>query len=57
MTTLAHRPDLKELLDAPAPDQPTLAGNLRDIRRVNRALGFACEHRWESWEVSLGVVS
>ena len=41
MTTLAHRPDLTELLDAPAPDRPTLAGNLRDIRLVNRALGFA----------------
>jgi ubiquinone/menaquinone biosynthesis C-methylase UbiE len=41
MTRLAHRPDLTELLDAPMPDRPTLAGNLRDIRLVNRALGFA----------------
>ena len=39
-TTLAHRPDLTELLDAPGPDRATLRRNLRDIRLINRALGW-----------------
>lgn len=39
-TTLPHRPDLTEWLDELAIDPPTLAGNLRDIRRFNRLLGW-----------------
>jgi ubiquinone/menaquinone biosynthesis C-methylase UbiE len=39
-TSLRHRPDLTELLDAPAPDQATLGANLRDIRSINRRLGW-----------------
>ncbi|MGN6674564.1 MAG: methyltransferase domain-containing protein [Thermomicrobiales bacterium] len=39
-TSLRHRPDLTELLDAPAPDQGTLGANLRDIRLINRWLGW-----------------
>lgn len=39
-TTLPHRPDLTELLDAPDPDRPTLDRNLRDIRLINRCLGW-----------------
>lgn len=39
-TSLPHRPDLNELLDAPAPDRATLGRNLRDIRLINRGLGW-----------------
>ncbi len=35
-----HRPDLAELLDAPDPDRATLDRNLRDIRWINRGLGW-----------------
>lgn len=38
-TSLAHRPDLAELLDAPHHDRGTLERNLRDIRLINRGLG------------------
>jgi ubiquinone/menaquinone biosynthesis C-methylase UbiE len=34
-----RRADAAELLDGPLDDPPTLAGNLRDLRRVNRWLG------------------
>ena len=40
MTTLPHRPDLTEWLDMLAIDPPTLAGNLRDLRRLNRLIGW-----------------
>ena len=33
--------DAVELLDGPLDDQATLAGNLRDLARVNRWLGGA----------------
>lgn len=39
-TTLPHRPDLAELLDAPETDPATLERNLRDIRLINRGLGW-----------------
>lgn len=39
-TTLPHRPDLVELLDEHAPDRATLRRNLRDIRSINRGLGW-----------------
>lgn len=39
-TTLPHRPELAEWLDTLALDPATLAGNLRDIRRLNRLLGW-----------------
>ena len=39
-TTLPHRPDLTELLDARGADRATLGANLRDIRLINRALGW-----------------
>ena len=34
-----RRTDAVELLDGPLDDLPTLAGNLRDLRRINRHLG------------------
>lgn len=39
-TTLRHRPDLGELLDDAPADPATLAANLRDIRLINRWLGW-----------------
>ncbi len=39
-TTLPHRPELTELLDAARPDATTLRANLRDIRAINRWLGW-----------------
>lgn len=39
-TRLRHRPDLGELLDRGAPDARTLGANLRDIRLINRYLGW-----------------
>lgn len=39
-TTLRHRPDLIELLDTPDLDAATLGANLRDIRLINRWLGW-----------------
>ena len=39
-TTLPHKPELTEWLDTLTMDSPTLAGNLRDIRRLNHLLGW-----------------
>lgn len=39
-TTLPHRPDLTELMDDPRTDRATLHESLRDVRRINRALGW-----------------
>ncbi len=41
-TTLPQRHDLPELLDDLNMDRPTMLGNLRDIRRINRLL------RWDT---------
>jgi ubiquinone/menaquinone biosynthesis C-methylase UbiE len=53
-TTLRHRPDLSEVLDGLAMDGATLAGNLRDIRRYNRLLGW---HRSIAREATRLVVA
>lgn len=53
-TRLAHRPDLRELLDAPEPDPVTLERNLRDIRRINRLLGWTGAPRRELATVTGG---
>ena len=39
-TTLPHRPDLTELMDDPRADRATLHKSLRDVRRINRGLGW-----------------
>src|SRR5262245_2610093 len=39
-TSLPHRPDLAELLDAPDLNQAALVANLRDIRTINSMLGW-----------------
>lgn len=41
MTRLRHREDLRELLDQPTVERATLEQNLRDIRRINRWLGWS----------------
>lgn len=46
-TSLPHHPELTELLDAPAPDRATLGRNLRDIRLINRGLGWTAAVRRE----------
>ena len=46
-TALPHHPELTELLDGPAPDRATLGRNLRDIRLINRGLGWTAAVRRE----------
>ncbi len=41
MSRFAHRSELTELMDGPELDAATLAENLRDIRLINRWLGWA----------------
>lgn len=41
MSRFARRADLTELMDEPEPDVATLRENLRDIRLINRWLGWA----------------
>ena len=41
-----RRDGAEEHLDGPLDDQPTLVGNLRDLRRLNRLSGGVALSRW-----------
>jgi ubiquinone/menaquinone biosynthesis C-methylase UbiE len=50
-------PDTPELLDGPLDDPAAIAGNLRDLRRINRLFGGVALSRWGVGLLSDGAAS